>query len=276
MFTGQVNVLLQNVYDYPNYAALINAAGAGKDGILNLTLDPARDAKELGFENGDIRLLYKFTDDLFSEDKRIKQFFIESISPDRTEIRALSNQLTDEEISEYTEVLSKRLNDNSYFSEFNLNFDKLVTSIGVNVATEQTEKGLALVIKLYQPLDATVVNKDLFSVVELVSDSKFYEVTSEYIEDKLKVNFLKGPNFNVDIVEDNFNPTEYFSYNELLSYPVTSSYYELRSLFNEKSAQIAINHNDYSDFIHFSSAEERLRNFKYKLDLINSYQSSLY
>ena len=49
------NVLLQNVLDYPNYSALINAAGAGKDGILNITLDPARDAKELGYENGDIR-----------------------------------------------------------------------------------------------------------------------------------------------------------------------------------------------------------------------------
>lgn len=270
------NVLLQNVLDYPNYSALINAAGAGKDGILNITLDPARDAKELGYENGDIRLLYKFTDDLFSEDKRTKQFFIESISPDRTEIRALSNQLTDEEISEYTAALSNRLNDGSFFSEFNLNFEKLVSSIGVNVTTENTDQGLALVIKLYQPLDSSVAIKDLFNVVELVSDSKFFEITSEFLEDKINLGYLKGPNFNVEVVEDSFNPTEYFSYNELLSFPVTSSYYELRSLFNEKSAQIAINHEDYNDFIHFSSAEERLRNFKYKLDLINSYQSSLY
>jgi len=269
------NTFLQSVYDYPDYSALINSAGAGKDGILNVTLDPVNDARKLGFENGDIRLLYKFSDDLFSDDKRVKQFFIHSLSPDRTEIRALSNQLTDQEILEYSNSLSKKLNNGSYFSEFNLNFEKLVTSIGINVTTEKIDEGLALVIKLYRPLDNSIQVKDIFSVVELVSDSKYFEITSEYIEDKLKLNYIKGPNFSIDIVEDNFNPTEFFNYNELFSYPITSSYYELRSLFNEKSAQIAIDHTNYESFIHFSSAEERLRNFKYKLDLINSYQSSL-
>lgn len=269
------NTFLQSVYDYPDYSALLNSAGAGKDGILNLTLDPIADARKLGFENGDIRLLYKFTDDLFSEDKRVKQFFIHSLSPDRTEIRALSNQLTDQEILEYANKLADRLNNGSYFSEFNLNFEKLVTSIGINVTTERIDEGLSLVIKLYRPLDNTIELKDIFSVVELVSDSKYYEVKSEYLEDQLKLNYIKGPNFGVEIVEDNFNPTEFFNYNELFSYPVTSSYYELRALFNEKSANIAIDHTNYESFIHFSSAEERLRNFKYKLDLINSYQGSL-
>ena len=47
------------------------------------------------------------------------------------------------------------------------------------------------------------------------------------------------------------------------------------SMFNEKSAEISIDYGNYSDFIHFSSAEERLINFKYKLDLINSYETSI-
>jgi hypothetical protein len=63
--------------------------------------------------------------------------------------------------------------------------------------------------------------------------------------------------------------TGFFNYNELFSYPVTSSYYELYSLFEESSAQISVDHSNYSDFINFSSAEERLRNFKYKVDLVN-------
>jgi len=270
------NTFLQSVYDYPNYSALLNAASAGKDGLLNLTLDPAKDAKELGYENGDIRLLYKFTDDLFSDDKRVKQFFVHDISPDRTELRALSNHLTDDEIQNYASELEKKLNTGSFFSEFNLNFEKLVTSIGINVTTERIDEGLSLVVKLYKPLDNTVSVKDIFSVVNLVSDTKYFEISSEYLQDEIKLGYIKGPNFNVEIVDENSNPTEFFNYNELFSYPVTSSYFELRSLFNEKSAQIAIDHSDYEDFIHFSSAEERLRNFKYKLDLINSYESSLH
>ena len=117
--------------------------------------------------------------------------------------------------------------------------------------------------------------RDSFNIVRKVSDSVFYEITSEYTPDTISFNKLKGPNFNVEITDESNNPTEFLSYNELLSFPVTNSYFELRSLFNESSAQIAIDHNDYSSFIHFSSAEERLRNFKYKLDLIKSYESSI-
>ena len=269
------NDLLSSTPNYTEYTLLLNAASAGKDGSEVLTLDPIEDAKKAGFENGDIRILYKFTDDLFSEDKTQKQFFIESISPDRTELRALSNQLTDAQVKSYVTKIKKELDSGSFFSEFNLNFNSLSTVIGINIDTEETENGTAVVLKLYKPLDINILIKEVFNIVQTVSDSVFYEITSEYTPDTITLNRLKGPNFNVEVAEENNNPTEFLSYNEILSYPVTNSYFELRSLFNENSAQIAIDHSDYNSFIHFSSAEERLRNFKYKLDLIKSYESSI-
>ena len=269
------NQLITSTPNYLEYSLLLGSAAAGKDGSEILNIDPIEDAKKAGFENGDIRLLYKFTDDLFSENKNQRQFFIESISPDRTELRVLSNQLTNEEISTYVNKIKKELDEGSFFSEFNLNFNSLETVIGVNVDTEDTDKGTAVLIKLYKPLDINTNIKDVFNIVRTVSDSIYYEVTSEYTPDTISLNKIKGPNFNVEVSEENNNPTEFLSYNELLSYPVTNSYFELRSLFNENSAQIAIDHTDYSSFIHFSSAEERLRNFKYKLDLIKSYESSI-
>ena len=269
------NDLLSSFPNYTEYSLLLNAASAGKDGSEVLTLDPIEDAKKAGFENGDIRLLYKFTDDLFSDDKTQKQFFIESISPDRTELRALSNQLTNDEIKSYVESIKKELDSGSFFSEFNLNFNSLSTIIGINIDTEETANGTAVVLKLYKPLDINIPIKEVFNIVQTVSDSVFYEVSSEYTPDTISLNRLKGPNFNIEVLEENNNPTEFLSYNELLSFPVTNSYFELRSLFNENSAQIAIDHTDYNSFIHFSSAEERLRNFKFKLDLIKSYESSI-
>ena len=269
------NQLITSTPNYLEYSLLLGSAAAGKDGSEILNIDPIEDAKKAGFENGDIRLLYKFTDDLFSENKNQRQFFIESISPDRTELRVLSNQLTNEEISTYVNKIKKELDEGSFFSEFNLNFNSLETVIGVNIDTEDTDKGTAVLIKLYKPLDINTNIKDVFNIVRTVSDSVYYEVTSEYTPDTISLNKIKGPNFNVEVSEENNNPTEFLSYNELLSYPVTNSYFELRSLFNENSAQIAIDHTDYSSFIHFSSAEERLRNFKYKLDLIKSYESSI-
>ena len=274
IYTPQ-NDLISSTPNYLEYSLLLGAASAGKDGSEVLNLNPIEDAKKAGFENGDIRLLYKFTDDLFSENKNQRQFFIESISPDRTELRVLSNQLTDEEIVSYVTKIKKELDEGSFFSEFNLNFNSLNTVIGVNIDTEETDKGTAAVLKLYEPLDINTSVNDVFNIVRTVSDSIFYEVTSEYTPDTLSLNKLRGPNFNVEVTDDSNNPTEFLSYNELLSYPVTNSYFELRSLFNENSAQIAIDHTNYEDFIHFSSAEERLRNFKYKLDLIKSYESSI-
>ena len=269
------DTLLSQNNNYTQYSMLLNSAGAGKDGSEAITIDPVRDSKLAGFENGDIRLLYKFTDDLFSDNTTVNNFFIESISPDRTELRALSNSLTDKQVNTYVQKIKSKLEDGSYFSEFNLNFPTLLSTIGINIDTEQTDKGLAVVFKLYEPLNTNVSLKEIFNVVESVSDSKYYEISSEYIADKISVNNLKGPNFNVEVTDENNNPTEFLSYNELLSYPVTNSYFELRSLFNEDSAQIAIDHSDFSSFVHFGSAEERIRNFKYKLDLVHSYESSI-
>ena len=261
--------------DYTKYAQLLNAASAGQDGASNITIDPARDAADNGFEAGDVNVVYNFLNNPFSISKFGGSFFIESISPDRTEIRALSQNLTDQEVLQYISAFKDKVLTSTYFSEFYVNFKDSITALGINVESETIEKGAALVLKLSEPLNGNLNINDTFTVSEVVSDTLAYRVTAEIVEEKESTVFLKGPNFNIELSEENKNSTEYFNYNELFSYPVTSSYYELFSLFNDKSAQIAIDHTDYSDFIHFSSAEERLRNFKYKLDLIHSYEDSL-
>ena len=47
------------------------------------------------------------------------------------------------------------------------------------------------------------------------------------------------------------------------------------SLTNESGSIVSIDHTDLSEFVHFGSAEERLRNFKYKLQLLESYSGSV-
>tara|TARA_B110000483_G_C18117661_1_gene512261 strand:- start:22 stop:420 length:399 start_codon:yes stop_codon:yes gene_type:complete len=71
------DTLLSQNNNYTQYSMLLNSAGAGKDGSEAITIDPVRDSKLAGFENGDIRLLYKFTDDLFSDNTTVNNFFIE-------------------------------------------------------------------------------------------------------------------------------------------------------------------------------------------------------
>lgn len=267
-------ILLDTDSNYSNFKQDGQSAGAGKDGASNLAIDPEQDVILYGYDTGDVRFKYSFFNNLFSDSKTGGRLFITEISSDRTEIRATSNELTTIQLQEASFSLKNKLESESYFSEFLLNFDQDTSATGLNIQYEPTLEGV-VAIKLYEPLPDNLSVNSIFNIEERVSDSVTFEILTEIEEDVITVPYLKGPNFNLEVNEKENTPTEYFNYNELFSFPVTSSYYELRSLFSEKSAQIAIDHSKYSNFIHFSSAEERLRNFKYKLDLIQSYESSI-
>jgi len=269
------NNLLSSDQNFTKYSQLLNSAGAGKDGASNIYLDPALDAQDLGYERGDVRLLYNFLDNLYSDAKIASKFFIKEISSDRTELRLVTFELPTETVLSITKELRNKLLDNSFFSDYKLNFlDNNLTSV-INIDTLVTDGETAVIVKLAKPLPSQYgVNTTLY-IEEVVSDSVYFEVEAELEEDVLKIPQLRGPNFSIEVAEDKNNPTEFFTFTDLFSYPVTNSFYELRSLYNEKGAQLSIDHTDYANFAHFSSVEERLRNFKYKLDLIHSYESSI-
>jgi len=268
-------ILLETIPDYRKYTAGILSAGAGKEGESTVTIDPETDAVELGYESGDVVLVYRFLNNLFSKGKFGGEFFISDISPDGTEILALSHQVVDEDIRNIAFKLKNELNTNSSFDSFYLAFGEERFSIGLNIDFQNTDKGVALAIKLYEGLPPGTSTNSVFTVESKVSRDKAFSINATPIFEEEQARSLQGPNFFIEEKYENNNPTEFFNYNELFSYPTTSSYYQLYSLFNEKSAQIAINHEDFSEFIHFSSVEERLRNFKYKLDLLHSYETNL-
>ena len=269
------NILLENFVDYNKYSKLLNAQEAGKEGSSNIVLTPEKDVVEIGYESGDVALVYRFYNNYFANSKFGAEFFIEDISTDGTEIRALCLSLTDQEVKTKADELKKYINESSFLDSFYLDFSNDNTLIGLNVDTEQTSKGLAIVIKLYDTLPAGITLNSTFTVQVKVSEDRAYSVYASLIEEEVTQKRLRGPNFQIESKDENNNPTEFFNYNELFSYPATGSNFELYSILAEKGAQIAIDHDDFSNFIHFSSAEERLRNFKYKLQLLESYQDSL-
>lgn len=264
--------LLQSNHDYRKQSYLQGSETSGESGASRLTLKPEEDAIELGYTFGGVKLNYNFTNNLFSDTKTDITFFIEEISPDRTEVRLLTTKLTDEELQSIVSNIKTKLDSSSYLSELKLNFknNKLLT--GINIGLQEYRGSESVIIKLYEPLPSEFKIRNTVTVQELISDSVTFEVQSTTIQDEIKVPFLKGPNFNLDLSEENSVPSQYLNYEELLSFPVNNTYRELKSLFEEKSIEVSIDYSEYSEFIQFSSAEERLLNFKYKLDLIENYQ----
>ena len=267
--------LLESDYNYTNYFELGNSQSAGKQGASVLTIDPIEDVKRYGYETGGVKLLYHFLNDLFSGNKTPVNFFIDAISPDRTEVKLKTFELQDDEIVSKVLQIRENLTTQSYFKEFRLNFKNNDLLIGINVDSIQEPTGVSVAIKLYEPLPTDYTKGSTVAITELVSDSVSYEVDS-IIEDTPPITqYLRPANFNLETEDDNIIPTQYLNYNELFSYPVSNINSQLYSLVSEKGIELSVNYTDFNNFIHFSSAYERLANFKYKLQLLENYSASL-
>lgn len=267
--------LIESEYNYTNYKLLASAQSAGKQGASVVTIDPVQDAVTYGYSLGGVKLLYHFLKDLYKVGTTDTSFFIQSISPDRRELRLLPNTLNDEQVEVLTGVIKSRLDTQSDFTEFRLNFQNNNLYIGVNIHTVDFNGQKAIAVKLYEPLPSEITEKDGLTIVEIISNSVAYDFEAEVVEDPEVIPTLRSPNFNIEVSDEQVNPSQYFNYNELFSYPTNSSNNQLYSIVREKGVDISIDHTDFSDFIHFSSAEERLINFRYKIDLIKSHEASL-
>jgi hypothetical protein len=268
-------VRLLTIPNYTNYSILSGDTRNGDQGNSEISIDVEQDYISYGFQGNEVKALYNFLDYPYSDSLNPQDFYIESISSDRTELRLISVNLDAETIQEVTNELIAKYNNDVYTPDFHLYFrDNIFLSI-VNIDVEEYRNTNAVLVKLYNPLPTSVRIKTRLNIVEKVADSIAYEINTDIIPDKPVIPTLRGANFNVEVEEQVTEPSQYFNYEELFSFPTNNSYRELNSLFNEKGVELGVDYSDFSNFINFSSAEERLRNFKYKLDLIDSYQTNL-
>ena len=265
---------VESVPNLIEFSLLQNAQSAGKIGASRITLDPVQNIKSSNLEGSDVILHYRFLNTILSSQKFGGDLFIKEISPDRTEIRLVSSQLTDEELVSAGNAFASKLSQEASFTDFYLYTQEDFIPC-LNIKTD-SDNGVSVLLKLADALPSTYSINSTLALVEDISEPVTFECLAQVEEEAVVLPKLKGPNFAIEVTQQESSNTEFFNYNELFSFPLTGSYYELYSLFNENSAQISINHDDYRDFIHFSSAEERLRNFKYKIDLIHSYEDSIY
>lgn len=270
-----VDELQESDYNYKNYKELGNAQSAGKSGASVVTVDPIDDVKLYGYDFGGVRLCYNFIRDLYSTDASTTDFFIQEISPDRTELKLSTFQLQDSEVLLTTAAIKNKALAESYFNDIRLNFSNNDLLIATNIDTLSILEDVNIVVKLYEPLPGDILEKSVLSIVELVSDSVVYDVDSVFEQQQVPVNYIQGPNFNIELTDENITPSGYFDYNTLFSYQISNTNSEIYSAVESKGAQLSIDHTSYRNFVQFSSAQERLLNFKYKLDLIQSYYSQI-
>jgi hypothetical protein len=242
-----------------------------------LYLDPERDVRILGYDRGVVNVKYNFfSKQLASAPILSQNFWIKEISTSRTEIKAARQDLSNGDLQlifgEFNAVLAA----DAYYPTFYLNFGSDIQLIGINAVYVEEDGNGYIIFKLYEPLPIEYDLKSTFWVVTQVADSAEFNVSinvaPETVVDSLRI---KGPNFKVAIKDKVGQTTPYYSYESLLLTSVTSSFQQLKSMMDEKGIQINVDYSSFSNFIHFSSATERLYNFVYKVQLIESASAGL-
>ena len=237
----------------------------------DVLLNPQQDLERLGFDIDSYFINYNFYRKRLNSDSTQK-YFINQISSDRTEIALDSNSIELDQILTSTAEFIQFRENADYFVDFYLNFGSNQSVIANNIKLDNEQ----VLIKLYEPLPAEFGLKSTLWVVEEISTPQAYQVTFPFTpEIPDDFTFISGPNFNLKIQGETGTTSQDFSYNTLIDSNITSSVNQIQSLLAEKQININVNYEDFSQFIHFSSAQTRLENFYYKVGLIESASNQL-
>jgi len=242
-----------------------------------LNLDPETDIRAQGFNRGSVNVKYNFFRKLIASGPDPRQnFWIKEISRSRTEIKAARQDLSNFELSTAFNEFNGILGTDAYYPDFLLDFGLDIQIIAVNAVYVEEEGQGYVIFKLYEPLPTTYDLKSPFWAVFQVAEPAEFNVTINVTPDLLPTSFpLRGPNYKVNITDKISKTTPYYNYASLFLTSVTSSYQQLKSMMDEKGIQINVDYSSFNNFIHFSSATERLYNFRYKVQQIESASSGL-
>lgn len=268
------NNLLNSDYNLTDYTLPSNN-NSNNGTYATINLDPQTYVNNLGFDRGSINVQYNFLRNLFNS-SFANNYWIKQVSSTRTELLLASQTISDSNILNGFNSYQSYAANKNYFSDFYLNFGNNQLIIAVNVAYSSDSSGAYLLIKLYEPLPLDFDVKSTLWIVDKIAESANYNVNIQIEADTTNnQNSLRGPNFKIDVNQKLGLTTPYYNYNNLLSSPVTSSFQKLMSYYQDRSININVDYTDFSNFIHFSSATERINNFVYKLGLIESYNSQI-
>ena len=253
--------LLEQYWDSGDYT--VRGVTQGSQQINRLEVDPTVFFEGRTILGNEIIVEYKAFNNVYGKGA---EFYINNISADRTEIQLRSFSVTPRDIQYYTVRLQNDLNNSSYFSEAYLEGNKVQVPI-VNALTEIVDNAIVATFKLYEPLPEELDLKDVCQVLTSLGDSIRFRVrrTTVVVEDPIPE--LKGPNFSVEIGTSTLT-TDYLNYAELLTQKSLDSSKGPYTNFRKAALHTSIDHTDFSDFVHFSSAAERLENARFKFEQI--------
>lgn len=243
--------------------------------IRNLVINPIEDVEDYMVEKNTVKLEYNFLKDITTGTYKKDNFIINLIPGNRTEIRLrvfnAERNTVEKRVTQFKEELEKK----NFIKDVYLYLGETTYFRILNIKTEEEEGELFIDLKVATPLPEEIEAGKLATIVEQIADTRTYLV--EPVEEvvKKKHTQLGSPNFTLEVETEENEETDSLNYEDLLSVKAVNRSDEIESILSESSVKLDIDYQDWSDFINFSSAEERVLNFVYKVTLLEKHRKAL-
>lgn len=239
-------------------------------------LDIHDDIRDLGFLSGVYKVQYNFLRDILGSADENNGLHISEISPSRTEVRIKTTSNDSEFLEKFEELQEKNVEDfvDEGWQDLLANFGENNLSIITNWMSDEDD---GILIKLYEPLPTNVQVKDQLWITKEVVTSHTETIKLIPAQKPKQGSDIAGPNFTIE-VGNSGGESGWETWNSILGTNSTTKQKLLNKYISGSAYQnteLNIDYHYYNNFIHFSSAKERLENFKFKLGLIEYYDGQL-
>jgi hypothetical protein len=243
-----------------------------------VTIDLYKEFEALKINGGKFRFVVNFHKNLIGN-YNTQYLAIDQISDDRTELKLYSTNLN---VQQYKQELNRFIQtvangkqtvnilngQTNVYKSYLLNFSRNKNVAFVNSVVV----GDYVYIKLLDPLPDDIDLNFKCWIVEEQKPSYIDNVSiSSYVAPK-KYNNLSMPNWYANANYNTSTSTGLKNWNDLLGNGLQTSQQIVDTYFSSSGTQLNIDYRDFNNFVFYSSATERIKNFKYKLELLEYYK----
>ena len=253
----------------------------------NLSVDLEAELKEAQYLAGEFNVTTKLLRNVLGSSDGFK-VVIQDISSDRLEVRVRPTSITSTNPADTDTILKRNSDFSEWFSRglFDLDKQTLLANLFLFISpTEQVgvfdyvqdrityeNEPWSIIFKLTAPLPNTTTVDDLVWFSQEVASPIVDSVKVIPPPRKKKFTRIKTANFDALSIKHSSKSTEYKDWDDLLG--ATNNTQLTTSIFSGsflEGVELNIDHTRFENFIHYGSAVERIKNFEYKVRLIEYY-----
>lgn len=225
---------------------------------------------ELNIRRGQFKLIFNYIRNVIG-DYYNRDIWAVEISPDRNEIHIRAVEYKDRPQIIFTDELIAELNDINKRFALNFGENRLYRIINAKGNVDN------LYLKIYGTFDDDIDEKLKLYLVEELIEPYIDNVNLLPAAEPSTLNTLRGPNWEIETEYNTITETDFKNWNDLLDTNLTTSQQIIDNYFSGslQGADLNIDFTSFSNFVHYSSARERLLNFRYKLQLAEYYNSQI-